>query len=62
MDCFKHNFNNLFFLGFFVWQSLLSDRDKLCQLLETHPKLMQMLQVSFENLIKYIIFVYCLLC
>ncbi|KZV32655.1 hypothetical protein F511_36386 [Dorcoceras hygrometricum] len=27
-------------------QSLLSDRDKLCQLLEQHPKLMQMLQVS----------------
>ena len=26
-------------------QSLLSDRDKLCQLLEQHPKLMQMLQV-----------------
>ncbi|XP_027174907.1 protein virilizer homolog [Coffea eugenioides] len=25
-------------------QSLLSDRDKLCQLLEQHPKLMQMLQ------------------
>ncbi|XP_022842441.1 uncharacterized protein LOC111366041 isoform X1 [Olea europaea var. sylvestris] len=25
-------------------QSLLSDRDKLCQLLEEHPKLMQMLQ------------------
>ncbi|KAG9151530.1 hypothetical protein Leryth_023728 [Lithospermum erythrorhizon] len=26
-------------------QTLLSDRDKLCQLLEQHPKLMQMLQV-----------------
>lgn len=29
----------------FSWQSLLSDRDQLCQLLEQHPKLMQMLQV-----------------
>uniref|UniRef100_A0A7N0V598 Virilizer N-terminal domain-containing protein n=1 Tax=Kalanchoe fedtschenkoi TaxID=63787 RepID=A0A7N0V598_KALFE len=28
-------------------QSLLSDRDKLCQLLEQHPKLMQMLQVQY---------------
>ncbi|RDY10880.1 hypothetical protein CR513_04526, partial [Mucuna pruriens] len=28
-------------------QSLLRDRDKLCQLLEQHPKLMQMLQVHF---------------
>lgn len=28
-----------------TWQSLLGDRDKLCQLLEQHPKLMQMLQV-----------------
>ncbi|KAF7804221.1 protein virilizer-like protein [Senna tora] len=27
-------------------QSLLSDRDKLCQLLEQHPKLMQMLQIE----------------
>ncbi|KAK3028735.1 hypothetical protein RJ639_037758, partial [Escallonia herrerae] len=30
-------------------QSLLSDRDKLCQLLEQHPKLMQMLQVSLSS-------------
>ncbi|KAK2655362.1 hypothetical protein Ddye_008414 [Dipteronia dyeriana] len=30
-------------------QSLLSDRDKLCQLLEQHPKLMQMLQVITLN-------------
>ncbi|KAG8501130.1 hypothetical protein CXB51_003259 [Gossypium anomalum] len=28
-------------------QSLLRDREKLCQLLEQHPKLMQMLQVQF---------------
>ncbi|MBA0746782.1 hypothetical protein Gogos_009270, partial [Gossypium gossypioides] len=27
-------------------QSLLRDREKLCQLLEQHPKLMQMLQVQ----------------
>ena len=27
-------------------QSLLSDREKLCQLLEQNPKLMQMLQVK----------------
>lgn len=48
MDGFSCNFV-LFFFVFFVWQSLLSDRDKLCQLLEMHPKLMQMLQVSSEN-------------
>lgn len=29
-----------------IWQALLSDREKLCQLLEQHPKLMQMLQVN----------------
>ncbi|OWM82588.1 hypothetical protein CDL15_Pgr002163 [Punica granatum] len=29
-------------------QALLSDREKLCQLLEQHPKLMQMLQVYFS--------------
>ncbi|XP_075509532.1 LOW QUALITY PROTEIN: protein virilizer homolog [Primulina tabacum] len=31
-------------------QSLLSDRDKLCQLLEQHPKLMQMLQERLGRL------------
>lgn len=31
-------------------QSLLSDRDKLCQLLEQHPKLMQMLQEKLGQL------------
>lgn len=31
-------------------QSLLSDRDKLCQLLEQHPKLMQMLQERLGHL------------
>ncbi|MED6108787.1 hypothetical protein PIB30_027478 [Stylosanthes scabra] len=31
-------------------QSLLSDRDKLCQLLEQHPKLMQMLQERLGQL------------
>ncbi|KAL8527003.1 hypothetical protein ACS0TY_016029 [Phlomoides rotata] len=31
-------------------QSLLSDRDKLCQLLEQHPKLMQMLQDKLGHL------------
>ncbi|GAV74125.1 LOW QUALITY PROTEIN: hypothetical protein CFOL_v3_17606, partial [Cephalotus follicularis] len=31
-------------------QSLLSDRDKLCQLLEQHPKLMQMLQAPFYHI------------
>lgn len=33
--------------NFYVSQSLLSDREKLCQLLEQNPKLMQMLQVKF---------------
>ncbi|KAJ0027672.1 hypothetical protein Pint_36158 [Pistacia integerrima] len=32
-------------------QSLLSDRDKLCQLLEQHPKLMQMLQTLINSII-----------
>ncbi|KAL3642732.1 hypothetical protein CASFOL_013547 [Castilleja foliolosa] len=32
-------------------QSLLSDRDKLCQLLEQHPKLMQMLQGATGTII-----------
>lgn len=37
--------NFLIIVNLHSWQSLLSDRDKLCQLLEQHPKLMQMLQV-----------------
>ncbi|KOM33999.1 hypothetical protein LR48_Vigan02g014900 [Vigna angularis] len=42
LRCFKsYHFTLL------TWQSLLRDRDKLCQLLEQHPKLMQMLQVVF---------------
>lgn len=42
LHCFKsYHFTPL------TWQSLLRDRDKLCQLLEQHPKLMQMLQVVF---------------
>ena len=35
---------NQFFSSPEAIQSLLSDRDKLCQLLEQNPKLMQMLQ------------------
>ena len=34
----------------FTFQSLLSDREKLCQLLEQNPKLMQMLQVNLCEL------------
>jgi len=39
-----HCFKSYHFI-LLTWQSLLRDRDKLCQLLEQHPKLMQMLQV-----------------
>lgn len=39
------SWSTLIFIYTSYLQSLLSDRDKLCQLLEQHPKLMQMLQV-----------------
>jgi hypothetical protein len=42
--------------NFYFSQSLLSDREKLCQLLEQNPKLMQMLQVNLCEMSEFGIF------